>query len=262
MVEDDVTEGEVAKRKVKALNRSLRLALGSLQLLGSMPYSFDKARGEYRLSWKSFSGLHMLATSTWLTLLFAITTYGLFARFLYLPGAKSSPHVVAVNANVNNSPPVNVDVDEQSTYQTKLMGVVIIYGCLFNAWVEVLNGVRMGRRTCRLVNTWLTWVATTGTEATAGLRHFSVGVPIFVYSFLGALFFIVIFCSPRMVVQTGEALAQVMFLLPEHRGHPTSLAAVVGTLTAAVSTPTAVVGTLTVVGRYSYCCGLVLLLLW
>ncbi|XP_071535837.1 uncharacterized protein [Panulirus ornatus] len=236
MVEVEAADGEVAKRKVKALNRSLRLALGSLQVLGSMPYSFDKTRGEYCLSWTSFSGLHMLATATWFTFLFSTTTYGLLTRLLFPPDGGCFSYAIEDDAaallstdrNKSTDAHGSIDLDKQSTYQTQLMGGVIIFGCLFNAWVEVLNGIRMGRRTCRLINTWLSWVATTGTEVTAGLRHFSVGVPIFVYSFLGALFFIVIFSSPRMVVQTGEALAQVMFLLPEQWLRPPSLATLVG----------------------------------
>lgn len=180
----------------KSVLQSPLLALRrALRVLGIVPYSYDEGTREYQLSWRRIPGLQTLVTASYMTTLFVTAAVGVVRMFLFRADVQPSPH-------------------DNADFGTKAMGAVVLYGCLFNAWAELMNAVYAGRRLVGLLNSWNALVARTGLDPTEGLRtpvRVQVG---FLFLFSLAMVVMTAVGRPVVVIHVIDGVGEAFFMIP------------------------------------------------
>ncbi|XP_042223625.1 uncharacterized protein LOC121867673 [Homarus americanus] len=184
-------DAKMPSKNKDVLYRPLMLIRLTLRLLGIVPYTYSRTLQEYVLAWRSVAALHTLLVFAWLTALLITTSVGLVRMFLRSQFLDKS----------------------SESHETELLGVVIIVGCLLNAWVEVLNVVLYGHPICKFLNQWKVLVAETSLDPTKGLRVSSIVHALFLYAFVIAVLVVAVIGPPDKLMDIVDLLAQVLFMV-------------------------------------------------
>ncbi|KAK8723829.1 hypothetical protein OTU49_011564 [Cherax quadricarinatus] len=172
------------------LHRPLLLIRITLSLLGIVPYSYNSDTHRYVLNWRSWAGLHTIGVFLWLCALLVSTSVGIVRVFVQ-----------------------SQFLQESGNHELELMGVVIIVGCLLNAWVEVINVIILGRSLCNFLNLWQMFSARTSLDPTRRLRFASCVYAIFLYAFVFAVLVVAVLGPSDMLMGIVDLLTQVLFLV-------------------------------------------------
>lgn len=181
--------------KKNVLQSPLLILRRALRVLGVVPYTYDDVAKEYQLSWRRIPGLLTLLTALYMTILFVTAAVGIVRMFFFRAEVQSSPH-------------------DDADFGTKAMGAVVLFGCLVNAWAELLNAVYAGRRLVRLLNSWNVLVAQTGLDPTEGLRtpaRVQVG---FLFFFSLAMIVMTATGKPAVVTHVIDGVGEAFFMIP------------------------------------------------
>lgn len=181
--------------KKSVLQSPLLVLRRALRVLGIVPYTYVESAGEYQLSWRRTPGLQTLMTASYMTALFVTAAVGVVRMFFFRAHVQPSLH-------------------DNEDFGTKAMGAVVLYGCLVNAWAELLNAVYAGRRLVRLLNSWNALVARTGLDPTEGLRtpaRMQVG---FLVLFSIAMVVMTAVGRPVVVTHVIDGVGEAFFMIP------------------------------------------------
>ncbi|KAK7067040.1 hypothetical protein SK128_007179 [Halocaridina rubra] len=163
----------------------------TLMIVGIVLYTFNESKNEFEFRWCSVAAIHTLITYAWLNALMVTTSIGLARLFLYpIPSPTSGSH------------------------EMELMAVIIIVGCLFNAWVEVFNLFCNRHTFCKFINNLDSLHKKTGFDLAKGLRKSSFILMIFLGAFILAMLVAGVFGGQSMQ-GIVDALTRVLFLVPQ-----------------------------------------------
>ena len=185
--------GETKGQKIKppfVLEAGIAIRI-SLFILGLHPYTYCPIFKSYTFRWRSFGAIYTLFTLAWLTGLIVTSFIGLAKLF-----SASNYH----NAQVTD---------------LQVMGVTIVFGCLFNAWLNVLATLSRARQYCDLYNGWLELTVSTSVRPHKGIR-----VASHVYAVLLMIFVISVLAMglagpPDLLIAIVDLLTKVLLLTDE-----------------------------------------------
>lgn len=163
----------------------------SLFILGLNPYTYCSALKCYTFRWWSLGAVYTVFTLAWLTGLIVTSFIGL-ANLLF-----ASTHQ---NAKVSD---------------LQVMGVVIVFGCLFNAWLNVLTTLSRAHRYCELYNGWLELASSTSLRPHKGIRVASHIYAVFLLVFVICVLAMGVAGPPDLLLAIVDLLTKVLFLVDE-----------------------------------------------
>ena len=143
------------------------------------------------MRWCSLSAIHALVLVVWLSLLLITSSIGMANLFSF---------------NFHKG---------SGAEEMQLLAVLIIVGCLFNAWVNTLSRVVLWRSYCDFTNRWMEIATTTD------LNPFkSIDIILFIYIaslvvFLGAVSAMSMSITSDMFIGSVNLLARVLLLADE-----------------------------------------------
>ncbi|XP_066948371.1 LOW QUALITY PROTEIN: uncharacterized protein Orco [Macrobrachium rosenbergii] len=171
--------------------RSLFLMRITLRVMGTIPMKYNKETGNYEFRWLTFSAMHTCVIFAWFNILLVTTGIGLGRLF------------------------TECDFLGKSTsHEIELLTVIIIVGCLLNAWVEVFYLLYHRNSFCSYLGEWQAIARRTGLNPAKGLRRSTSILAIFLYTFI-VLVLIASAFGGDTLVGVEDALAKVFLLIPE-----------------------------------------------
>lgn len=164
----------------------------TFRIFGMHPCTYNPSTQHYFVQWCSPPVMHTVLNLVWFSLLLITSCVGMGRLFLYPQFVKDS------------------ESDEM-----QLLGVLIIVGCLFNAWVNVLSRLILWRPFCDFFNKWRDLASSTDLNP---FRH--VGLILSVYiafliCFLGVVGAVCMLGSSHLFLATVDLLARVLLLVTE-----------------------------------------------
>lgn len=164
----------------------------TFRIFGMHPCTYNPSTQHYFVRWCSPPVMHTVLNLVWFSLLLITSSVGMGRLFLYPQFVKDS------------------ESDEM-----QLLGVLIIVGCLFNAWVNVLSRLILWRPFCDFFNKWRDLASSTDLNP---FRH--VGLILSVYiafliCFLGVVGAVCMLGSSHLFLATVDLLARVLLLVTE-----------------------------------------------
>ncbi|XP_068210583.1 uncharacterized protein [Palaemon carinicauda] len=184
-------EREVVPNLHQNIFRSLFLMRITLKVMGTIPMNYNEESGQYEFRWLTFSAMHTCIIFVWFSILVVTTSIGL-GRLL-----------------------TECDfLGESHSHEIELLTVIIIVGCLMNAWVEVFYLLYNRNRFCTYLGQWQDIAQRTGLNPTKGLRRSTTILAIFLYTFI-VLVLIASAFGGDTLGGVENALAKVFLLIPE-----------------------------------------------
>lgn len=161
------------------------------RVFGMHPCTIDTTTQRYMMRWCSPSAIHCVLLLLWLSILLITSSVGMARLF---------------SSNFHKGSGAN---------EMELLAVLIIVGCIFNAWVNVFARLVQWRSFCTFFNGWMEIYSTTD------LNPFkSIDIVLFSYIaallvFLGAVVAMAMSTSSDLLLGTVELLAHVLLLAEE-----------------------------------------------
>lgn len=161
----------------------------TFRVFGMHPCTYDPSTQQYSMRWCSLSVIHTILNLVWFSLLLITSCLGIARLFSYPDFLKDS-----------------------GSDEMQLLGVLIIVGCLCNAWVNVLARLILWKSFCDFFNKWKDIATNTD------LNPFrNVGIMLSVYlSFLICFLCVVgavcMLGSSDLFLATVDLLARVLLL--------------------------------------------------
>lgn len=174
-------------------NQSLllpRIISCTFRLFGMHPCTFDRTTHQYTMRWCSPSAWYSLVLLAWLSLLLVTSLVGMVRLFLNFPKGSG-------------------------TDEMQLLAVLIIVGCLLNAWVNVLCRLLQWRSFCDFINRWMHIASTTDLHP---FRRSDIMLFVYVASlivFLGSVAGMSMSTSSSLFLGAVDLLARVLLLMED-----------------------------------------------
>lgn len=160
-----------------------------LFILGLNPFTYSPALRCYTFQWCSLGAVYTLFTLTWLSTLIVTSFIGLLSLL-----SASSHHTTGVS-------------------DLQIMGVAIVFGCLFNAWLNVLTTLLRARQYCNLYNGWLELISSTGLHPHKGIKLASHIYAAFLLVFVTSVLAMGVAGPPDLLLAIVDLLTKVLLLI-------------------------------------------------
>lgn len=182
-------EGNAKKKQARIIPTPISM---TFRVFGMHPCTYDPSTQHYSVRWCSTPVIHTILNLVWFSLLLITSCFGMARLFSYPDFLKDS-----------------------GSDEMQLLGVLIIVGCLLNAWVNVLSRLILWRPFCDFFNKWRDLASTTDLNP---YRH--VGIILSVYiafliCFLGVIGTVVMLGSSSLFLATVDLLARVLLMVRE-----------------------------------------------
>ncbi|MPC42391.1 hypothetical protein E2C01_036012 [Portunus trituberculatus] len=164
-----------------------------LFILGLNPFTYSPASRCYTFQWCSLGAVYTLFTLAWLSALIVTSFIGLLSLL-----SNSSHHTSGVS-------------------DLQIMGVAIVFGCLFNAWLNVLTILLRARQYCDLYNGWLDLISFTGLDPHKGIKLASHIYAAFLLVFVIIVLAMGVAGPPDLLLAIVDLLTKVLFLIDTDR---------------------------------------------
>ena len=174
-----------------------------LLLLGFVPNIYDKKKRKFIVKWRSFTGIHCILTAIWITTVSVTTCLGLYT-------------ISEAHPNSEKFPPETRNYFEQrkKTAVIEHMGVIIVIGCVINAWIQIFSMIWYSQKICTLMNLWHDFAIKHAIDPTPGVKkatHIHAGVIFLFMVWVVATIFV---GRPKIIVYVFDCLAHVILMVP------------------------------------------------
>lgn len=186
---------EIGLRVRDVLHKPLWLLQMTNRAVGVLPYRYCESRGKYEMAWKSVPCAHTLLTGVYMTALMLTAATGIIRKIIaddFFGGGPEARDVQGI----------------------KLMGIILVGGNLFNAWLQVFFVLYVSPRYCRLLNSWNALAAASALEPTAGVRAAVYKLVGFLAVFWLVVFLMTVVGEPKIVSHVLDGVAETLLLVP------------------------------------------------